>query len=167
MQRDIEEKFLVAYDDHADAIYRHCFFRVFSEGRAEELTQEVFMRAWEYLASGKDVQNIRAFLYRIATNLIIDESRKKKEESLDQLLETSDALEPIHDGHKDMEKNFLMKDVVAKIKSLPQEESQLLIMRYIDDLEPKEIAEILGVSANNVSVRINRAVSSLKASFHP
>ncbi|KKW47870.1 MAG: hypothetical protein UY99_C0021G0011, partial [Parcubacteria group bacterium GW2011_GWA1_59_11] len=40
--------FLQAYDDHADAIYRHLYFRVFSRARAEEMTQEVFMKTWIY-----------------------------------------------------------------------------------------------------------------------
>jgi RNA polymerase sigma-70 factor (ECF subfamily) len=99
MQNDANrQQFLAAYDNYADAIYRHCFYRVFSKPLAEELTQDTFMKTWKYLEGGKQVENLRAFLYRVANNLIIDHSRKKKEERLDALLEKSADLEPAYDG---------------------------------------------------------------------
>src|SRR3989344_3747748 len=89
---------LDAYEGLGDALYRHCFFRVFNKSRAEELVQETFLRAWQYINEVKDVEHMRAFLYRIANNLIIDNYRKKKEESLDVLLAESHAYEPSGDG---------------------------------------------------------------------
>ena len=71
-----------------DAIFRHCYFRVFDRERARDLVQETFLKTWEYLTRGHDIENIRAFLYRVATNLIIDDSRRKKEISLEQLSES-------------------------------------------------------------------------------
>ena len=65
-----------AYDLYADAIYRHCFFRVYSKERAEELTQETFLKLWQYMNDGNEIENIRALAYRIATNLVIDDKRK-------------------------------------------------------------------------------------------
>ena len=155
-------EFLDAYDRYADALYRHCFFRVFSKARAEELTQETFMKAWEYLAEGKEVQHVRAFLYRIANNLLIDESRKKKEVSLDALLEESNAFEPSYGGENDMERKVLIHEVIEGFKCLDRDERTVLVMRYLDDLDPKEIAEILGMTANNVSVRMNRALKKVR-----
>ena len=71
MKSDLQEGFLNAYDAYADAIYRHCFFRVFSKERAEELAQETFMKTWEYVARGNVIENYKAFLYRVTNNLII------------------------------------------------------------------------------------------------
>ncbi len=155
-----------AYEKYADAIYRHCFFRVYSKGKAEELVQETFMKAWQYLAEGKKVDNMKAFLYHIATNLIIDESRKKKEESLDVLLAISDAFEPSLDGRRVIEQSALMHEIRTVIEKLPQEYKEVVIMRYIDDLDPREIAEALGISANNVSVRLHRALVIIQKLFH-
>jgi DNA-directed RNA polymerase specialized sigma24 family protein len=81
----MKEKFQHAYDEYAQAIFRHCHYRVFDRERGKDLMQEVFLRAWEYMARGEEVHNMRAFLYRIANNLIVDESRKKREASLDYL----------------------------------------------------------------------------------
>jgi len=162
MARDLKNTFIKAYDLYGDAIYRHCYFRVFSKARAEDITQEAFMKMWVYISEGNQVQNIRALLYKIATNLIIDESRKKKEEHLDALLENDQITEPSYAGHKDIETQAIVSSIMEHIKELPDDERQLLIMRYVDDLDPKEIAEILGITANNVSVKLHRAVKLLK-----
>lgn len=156
-----KKEFVEAYERSADALYRHCFFRVFSKSRAEELVQETFLRAWQYVNEVKDVEHMRAFLYRIANNLIIDDYRKKKEESLDALLAESHAFEPAVDDHKRMERGVLLGQVKAGLQFLSEDERQIVTMRYIDDMDPKEIAQVLNVSANNVSVRLNRAVKKL------
>src|ERR1051326_7992250 len=165
MTHEIQQEFLQSYESFHDAIYRHCFFRVYSKTRAEEMVQETFMRVWQYLMQGKKVENLRAFLYRVANNLIIDESRKKKEESLEVLIEKSPAFEPSYEGGKTIEKKVLYNQIVQGMDKLPPDYKEILVLRYIEDLDPKEIAEILETNANNVSVKINRAVKALKTRF--
>lgn len=160
-----EQAFLEAYDQYAEPIYRFCFFRVFSKPRAEELTQEVFMKVWVYLQEGKQVDNMKAFLYKVANNLVIDESRKKKEESLDARLEVSDAFEPASDGHLSMERAVMQKEVRSVINELPADYREVVLLRYINDLDPKEIATLIGISPNNVSVRLGRAVRMLQERY--
>ena len=162
MQQDIKNQYLDAYERYAEAIYRHCFFRVFSKPLAEELTQETFLKTWQYLAEGKKVENLRAFLYRVANNLIIDYVRKKKEERLDNLLESAPEIEPTYDGRQDLETAELAREAIAAMEGLREDEREILIMRYIDELELKEIAEALDISVNNVSVRLNRAMKALR-----
>ena len=151
-----------AYDKYANAIYRHCYFRVFKKTRAEELVQETFMRTWEYMKGGKEIENIQAFLYRVANNLIVDESRKKKEESLDELLEQNIFMEPSYREDKVFEHNIILAEVKEKMKNLTEEEQRLITLRYFDDLDPKDIAEIFDDNANNISVKLNRALNKLK-----
>ena len=165
MTEEIQQQFLSAYENFGEAIYRHCFFRVYSKTRAEELVQETYMRVWQYLMKGNKVDNIRAFLYRVANNLIIDDSRKKKEDSLEVIMEKSPGYEPSYEGHKKIEKSILYNQVVSGMDGLPPDYKEILVLRYIDDLDPKEIAQILETNANNVSVKINRAVKALKLRF--
>ncbi|MBX4200907.1 RNA polymerase sigma factor, partial [Candidatus Parcubacteria bacterium] len=87
-----QQEFLDAYKQHADAIYRHCYFRVYNKDLAEDLTQETFIKTWKYIVEGKKVDNIKAFLYRVAVNLIIDHSRKKKALALDDVKEKEASL---------------------------------------------------------------------------
>jgi RNA polymerase sigma-70 factor, ECF subfamily len=162
MRKDEKAKFLEAYDLYADAIYRHCFFRVMAKQRAEDLMQEAFTKAWAYVSGGKSVDNMRAFLYKIANNLIIDESRKKKEDHLDALLEDDRIKEPSYEGHKSIEAKAELSYIMNHVKKLPAEEQQLIIMRYIDDLDPKDIAEVTGLTPNHISVKVHRALKTLR-----
>lgn len=157
-----KKSFSEAYDTYADAIYKHCFLHIFSKTRAEDLMQETFLRAWRYAEEGHDIRNLRALLYRIATHLIIDEKRKKKEESLDALLATSDAYEPSFDERAENDKRIFFGETFAKLKLLEEEERSIIVMRYVDDLEPREIAALIGTSANSVSVRLHRALAKLR-----
>src|SRR3989344_7747615 len=82
-----EKEFLDAYEQHADAIYRHCYFRVYNEDLAKDLSQETFIKTWKYVTEVKEIKNIKAFLYRVAVNLIIDNSRKKTTLVFDEIKE--------------------------------------------------------------------------------
>ena len=157
-----DQEFIQAFDEFSDALYRHCYFRVYSKEKAEELVQETFMKAWQYIAKGNEVENMRAFLYRIANNLVIDYSRKKKEESLDALLAISPTYEPSVDGRKETERNLMLDHLHQMMNLLPDEVRHILLLRYVEDLDPKEIALVLDITPNNVSVRLNRAHTTLK-----
>jgi len=158
--RSVEDVFLSAYDQYSDAIFRHCYFRVFDRERGKDLMQEVFLRAWEYLARGEDVQNMRAFLYRIANNLIVDESRKKKETSLERLQE--EGFDPGKDDTDQWKSRLDRERILASLQHLDQGYRDILIMRYVNDLSPSEIAEMTGESANTISVRIYRGLKQLR-----
>lgn len=157
---EIEAQFIAAYDAYADAIFRYCFYRTYNRERAKDLMQEAFTRSWEYIASGKEVKNIRAFLYRVANNLIIDESRKKKMLSLDELHEQ--GFEPSYEERGRLELLADAKHAKELLSALDEKQRDVILMRYVDDLTPKEIAEILGESENIVSVRLHRALKKVK-----
>ncbi len=155
-----------AYEQYADAIFRHCWFRVRDRAEAVDLMQETFVKTWRHLKEkGVKVENIRAFLYTVANHLIIDRSRKKRESSLDAMAE--DGFNP---GERDrnFEHDPITADhihtVLAQINPKYREAVQL---RFFDDLSPKEIAKILGISENNVSVRIHHGLRQLRQQFPP
>jgi len=157
----LEQEFLDAYDQYADAIFRHCYYRVFDRERGKDLMQEVFMRAWEYLGKGEKVLNMRAFLYRIANNLIVDESRKKREASLDKLQE--EGFDPGIDDTDRLNNRIEHSRVIKTMRNLDDNYRDILVMRYMNDLSPSEIAEVTGESANTVSVRIYRGLKQLRS----
>jgi RNA polymerase sigma-70 factor (ECF subfamily) len=161
-----EDSFARAYDAYADAIFRHCAFRVFNRERGKELMQDAFMKTWEYIAKGNDIDNAQAFLYRTANNLVIDEIRrriKRPEDSLDAM--TEQGFE-VGDGALDAEAMKVAVDARSVFETLEQVEEpyrSALVMRYVDDLSPAEIAEVTGESPNTISVRIHRATEKLKS----
>lgn len=160
MEPDIKGQFLTAHDAYADALFRHCYFRVYDRELAKDLVQETFCRTWTYLSQGKEIENIRAFLYRILHNVIVDEIRRKKSLSLDQLVE--EGFSPKDESVPDLEQRLVVKDIIQKLKLLDESHRDIVQMRFIDELSPKEISAILGVSENVVSVRIHRGVNKLR-----
>ena len=164
---NIHDEFLAAYDAFADAIFRHCYIRVSDRDRAKDFMQETFARTWQYVGEGKKVDNIRAFLYRVANNLIIDESRKKKTASLETLGEKGFDPETSEE-HGGVETKMDAERTLALVHQIASPYREALLMRYVDGFSVKEIADIVGETANTISVRIHRGVKMLKHSipFH-
>lgn len=150
-----------AYDQYADAIFRHCYFRVFDRERGKDLMQETFMRAWVYLGKGEHVDNMRAFLYRIANNLIVDESRKKREASLEKMQE--EGFDPCKDETNRWKERIDHQKVLASLNHIDKNYRDIIVMRYVHEYSPSEIAAMLGESANTVSVRIYRGLKQLRS----
>ncbi len=162
MRQNISNKmFIKAYDNYADAIFRHCYFRISNRERAKELMQETFTRAWLHFSrDSREIENIKAFLYKIANNLIIDEYRKKKESSLEDLEESGFQL--VSNERFDTETKLEAEKIMKLIDQLNENYREVIMMRYIDEFSVKEIAEILKESEDNISVRIHRALKKVK-----
>jgi len=168
---NVEREFSQAYEEYADSLFRHCYFRVSNRERALELTQETFMKTWDSVSKGTEIQNYKAFLFRVLNNLIIDEYRKKKSSSLDALLEkegvTEGSFDDLQTGSLEeevekLELNLKSEQLEEALKKLPDTYRSVVTMRFMNELRPSEIAEILGETENAVSVRINRGVKKLR-----
>ena len=160
----MEEEFIKAYEAHASAIFRHCYFRVGDRELAMDLMQETFRKTWDYLAKGKEIRNIRAFLYRVARNLIVDEYRKRKHFSLDQLAEEGFQVSVFREI--EFGKNIDYQHVIKSIEELEPIYREILLLRYVEELSIKEIADIIKETENVVSVRINRGLAKLRSYEH-
>lgn len=161
---NIEDQFVKVYEASADGLFRHCYFKLGNRELAKDLVQETFTKAWASIAKGAEVRNLKSFLYKIANNLIIDEYRKKKTVSLDELQgEGFDVVGATGAGIARTSEQTL---VIASLAKLEGKHKEVLVLRYVSDLTPREIAEVLGETENAVSVRINRALKQLRASLN-
>jgi RNA polymerase sigma-70 factor (ECF subfamily) len=168
-----EQVFCDVFEKHSDELFRHCILRLSDRERAVELTQECFLRTWEYVVKGEHITHYRPFLYRVLNNLIIDEYRKHKVQSLDALLEeeaTTNSVEGdlLRDEFNLLEEAAIQFDAaraLTMVTSLPESYRVVLIMRYINGLSPTEIAECLQENENAVSVRIHRGLRKLRELF--
>lgn len=159
-QEKLEADFLAAYDAHADALFRHVLLRARDRDAATDIVQETYSRAWLYLSQGKTIDYMRAFLYRVANNLIVDQSRRKRSSSLDKLIE-EDGFEVKDETLKDPAEIPQAREAAAMLGTLDEIYRTAITMRFIEELTPKEIAQKLGVSENVVSVRIHRGIARL------
>ena len=156
----IENRFMAAYDELAAPILRFAHSRVGNAEVAQDITSEVFFKAWDYVRQGKDVKNMKSFFYKIASNLIIDYYRKKYRTDLP--LEAAENKISKVQGLPEMEISAEAEIAREELNKLPKDYGAVLSYRYIDDLDIKEIAEITGKSRANVYVTIHRALKLIK-----
>lgn len=158
-----KQDFEKAYIDFADSIFRYVYFRIFDRDKAKDLTQETFFKTWDYIAKGKEVENIQAFLYRTAHNLVVNTIRDKKPtSSIEELQETIGfdiqdfAIEESELQARDI------ASVLDSFKILNKQDAEIMKLRYIDGLSIEEISKITRYSTNNLSVKIHRLLEKLK-----
>lgn len=167
--KDIEQLFRDSFERHADELFRHASLRLSDRDRALELTQECFLRAWQYVGRGEEVREMRPFLFRTLRNLIIDEYRKAKSFSLDAMTEDDDGgtieSDLLRDDTDELEgamDRFDGSRAITAIQGLPDLYREVISMRYVDDLSIREIAALIGESENVVSVRLHRGLKKLR-----
>ncbi len=159
------EAFGKIYDLYAHRIHRFIYFKVASVEEAQDLTADVFLKVWSYLLDerGKEVRHLSALLYGIARNRVIDHYRSKSGRETLPLPE--EAEERIADDRADQKKTDAKIDVSMlekHLRSLKDEYREVLVMKYLDELETFEIARILGKTQGNVRVLLHRALDAIK-----
>ncbi len=162
-----EERFLKAFDEYSNALFRHAIYRLSDRERAVEIVHDTFTKAWSYLRAGHEIDSYKPFLYKVMNNLVIDEYRRRKEFSLDTLLAeegTDEGSFPELHGGGIEELTFALDAEKASelMKELPLVYREVLILRFVDGLGPKEISGLIEESENVVSVRIHRGLKILK-----
>ena len=142
---DVEEQY--------DKIYRYCYFKLYDKQLAQDITQETFLRFYRQglsLDSNKELP----YLYTIAKNLCVDSFREKNTECF------KDATEEItYDPTEDWISNMDLRMVISK---LPQEEQELIFLRYVNEIEVTTICRITGISRFSVYRRLTKALKWMK-----
>lgn len=178
MKRLLQEKFLLykvrtkkdpdafgkIYDMYATRIYRFVFFKVSSEEEAKDITSDVFLKAWQYLLDekGKEVRHIGGLLYRIARNRVIDFYRSRAAHETVSLVNEAEQVSDDHDLQKDVDTKMEAETVGQYLRLLKDEYREVLVMKYLDEMETDEIAEALDKTPGNVRVLMHRAMNALR-----
>ena len=152
--------FTQIYDIYFDRIYRYIYVRVKKQDEAEDLTQEVFIKALKAIRSYKIGKTpFSAWLFRIAHNQVIDHVRKyarNLETSLDNAPPAVGSEDPI----KITEHRFEIAELNAAMMELPTAQQEVISLRFVADLPISEVAKILGKSEGAVkALQFNGTVS--------
>ncbi len=159
LNRRDKEAFGQCYDFYAPRLYRHAFYRLSSKELAEDIVSDVFIKTWEFLTDPtQKIENLRAFLYRVANNLIVDYYRGKGRQPILIDEEMEAKLGDHGRGAEKLNKDAEVKEILKSLEKLPEETRELLIWRYIDGLKIGEIAALTGKTRNAVYVAIHRAL---------
>jgi len=153
-----------AHHDYAKRMRSYSFFKIHNQATSDDLVQDTFTKTWDYLAKGGKIDIMKAFLYHVLNQLIIDEYRKHKTTSLDTLLEK--GYEPSVDYSKRMFNVLDGKSALLLIQHLPEKYQPIMRMRYIQDLSLREMSLITGQSKNTIAVQAHRGLEKLKMLYH-
>ncbi len=140
---------------HQESVYRHVRRIVISHDDANDVVQEVFVKAWQALPSFRKDAALFTWLYRIATNESLSFLKKKKRRFLLPLVDLSKQLEETLEADVHYKGSEIQKKIQKAILSLPDKQRAVFNLRYFDEMKYEDMAGIMGTS-----------VGALKASYH-
>ena len=166
---NLKKEFAGIYDKYIEKIYRFIFLKVNSQEIAEDLCSDTFLRGWKAykkaqnpeLKAQKEIENIQAFLYKIARNLVIDHYREKGKA---QII-SADYIQ-IADPRTNLEEKAILSSDINTIRlalvNLKENHQNVIIWRYLDGFSIADIAGMLGKSEGAIRVMLHRALNALK-----
>ena len=164
--RGDEQAFEALISPHLDVTYRLCLRMMGNEQDAADMTQEALVRAWRSLSTYKAQSRFSTWLYRIASNVCLDELRKRKNRQTESLQALSEAgFDPADEAdtpERAAEGKDTRRQLAAAIGSLTEEHRAALLLRDVHGLSYEEIASVLDVNLNTAKSRISRARAALR-----
>jgi len=160
IQRD-QDAFGELYDRHVVRVYRDIYYMVGNASEAEDLTAQTFLKAWEaierYQVRGAPFVS---WLLRIAHNLGVSHLRAKRETSQvhEGIVDEKMRRDP-ESAYQQTAEEELVREAILKLR---EEQRQVIILRFIEDLDYREVAEIIGKSVAAIRVIQHRALNSLR-----
>ena len=163
-EKKLQEIITLAHHDYEKGLNARAFFKVSNHAVGEDLVQDTFIKTWSYLVKGGKIDIMKAFLYHVLNNLIVDQYRKHKTISLDFIVEK--GFEPIEKNDFKRLYNVLDgKKALLLIARLPKKYQKVMRMRYVQDLSLKEMSLVTGESKNSMAVQAHRGLEILKSLY--
>ncbi|HEY9125042.1 MAG TPA: sigma-70 family RNA polymerase sigma factor [Bacteroidales bacterium] len=166
------EQFRVLVERHQAMVFRTCMGFLHNQHDAEDLTQEVFIKAYQSIDSFKGDSAFSTWIYRIAVNASLNKVRANSKnflfQKLDTLLGSGKNYEPSVVFHEsENPEDMLVKEehrlwVQKALDSLPENQRTAIVLSKYDELSQKEIAEIMNTTEGAVESLIQRAKTNLR-----
>jgi RNA polymerase sigma-70 factor (ECF subfamily) len=163
------EAFGDIYDIYLNRIYRYVFYQVKVKTLAEDLTEDIFIKIWKAIGGYKgDGPSFQTWLYRIAHNHITDYFRSNhKIAQLDE--EISIESYNFHDKNDPQElaeMHLTYKEILEQVSLLPTSQRQIIVLKFIEGLENREIEQITGKKQGAIRIMQMRALDTLNKQLH-
>ena len=153
------QQFNTEYLPLAPLLYRIAFHILERQDEAEDAVQETFLKLWEIRDKLDDVESAKAYSIRILKNECLDRLRKaKKSVPAEQVL----VREPISPTDEQIDARRRLEKVLGAIKSLPDSQKQVLLLRTVEGLSYEEISKKMGMSQLTLRVLLTRARGALR-----
>lgn len=147
------------YKLYLKEIFRFIYFSLRNYELAQDLTQVTFFKAWKALPDfSLSRASFRTFLYAIARNLVIDETRRKRGVSLEAIAEMPSKEDP----QEQVQKNELRLIIHDALSTLNKEERQMVILHFFEGFRFREVAKILSKKEGAIRVATHRILKKMK-----
>ncbi|MDI3320410.1 RNA polymerase sigma factor [Pinibacter soli] len=152
-----EKEFIALITNHQRIIYKVCNLYAQSHTDKEDLFQEITLNAWKGIRNFKGDSLFTTWLYRVALNTAL--TFKRKENRQRKVDSAVDALAFSHDQQPEADEQLTaMYKAIHGLSDI----DKALVTLYLDDYDYKEMGNVLGITANNVAVKMNRLKKKLK-----
>ena len=156
-------------DRYQGDIHRMIYYRIRARMDAEDLTQDVFIRAFRSISRLREPDRFRSWLFRIAVNRVNDYLRKKRVRSIFKSSDESPDIQPeatqVQEQPEALEqvlKEDFWRQVGRIAKKLSKMEREVFMLRFLDNLNINEIAQTLKKSESTVKTHLYRALAKFK-----
>lgn len=162
-RRQLEQQFERVLREHGPALARLAAGYEANASTREELVQEIALAIWQALPSFRGECSERTFVYRIAHNRALTHvwKRRPAHQALDEIEESQQPVDPRAQPEDVVAKRDERDQLMTAIQSLPVMHRQIITL-MLEDFSYAEMALVLGISENNVAVRLTRARQALK-----
>lgn len=159
------EAFGALVEQYRDNVYRLAYRMCGNAYDADEAAQEAFVAAWRALPNFRGDAKFSTWLYRLTTNAAIDVMRREKRHQTVGDGEMVDLADDADSPQETVERTEQQEAVQKALATLSEEYREVLLLRYMEELDYAEIAEVLQLPSGTVKSRINRAKAALKAAL--
>ncbi|MDP3352361.1 MAG: sigma-70 family RNA polymerase sigma factor [Flavobacteriaceae bacterium] len=159
--------FAVLVDRYKDLVFTLAFKMLKNRDDAEEVSQDTFIKTFKSLQKFKGESKFSTWIYKITYNTCLDELKKKKKEqnvvSINEFTEHQvKTMENALAAIEDQERKQAIQDCLSL---LPSDDSFLLNLFYFEDLSLNDIAQVMGITSNNVKIKLHRSRKRLASIF--
>lgn len=150
---------------HRRTVFIMAVQRGYGHEVAEDVAQEVFLKAYQHLENLSEPEAFARWLYGIAHNVIADQGRKRARRKELSGLELAPEPSKTVDAAQDMADSETRRQVFKALDELNEEQRLVVMLRYIEGLSPREIAERLAEPRGTIRSRLHHALSYLQAAL--
>ncbi len=160
--RSLDESALgTVFDTYYPLLYRHIYYHVHHQETAQDLTAEVFARMLAQFSDGQGPKhNLRAWLYRVAHNLVVDESRRRVHRDHDSLDEHTVSTD--EDLEAQTQTSILWEQAREALMELTPNQRTVIILKFLEGYDNKEISRIMEMRVGAVKALQHRGLASMR-----
>lgn len=157
------------YQQHQDLVYNLCLHYLQNKEEAEEATQDIFVKIYRKMPEFRGESSLKTWIYRIAIHHCLDLLKARKTQKRFGFMALFRATPPLSHDPPDfnhpgvlLENKEELEQLFGKINQLPPQQKTALVLKYLDDLPQRDIADIMGISEKAVESLLQRAKQTLK-----